>query len=105
MFLNLKKKILTPKFSLIDCEKDGAGLASSILIKSGKFKGIRFYIGDVGFVNNRLRFKTQIVENPNNIDTESQKLKLLFTRCSGLILESLLTSSYKNKAPVLIRKE
>lgn len=97
----MMKKILTPRYSLVDKESDGAGLASSILVTSGRFKGVRFYIGDVSFVNNRLKFKTQVVENTKAVDTET----VLFTRCAGLILESLLTKSYKSKSPVLIRKE
>ncbi len=89
---------LNPKFELVDCD---GGFLSAVLIKRGKFKGVRFLIGNVRpSPTGSLSFTTDVLDNPRNADIESD----LFTKISGNILVRLIKKQRKENAPALIRK-
>ena len=104
MLTKLKFKIwrwwVTPRYKLIE-ELSQDKILCPVLVKSGQFKGVCFYIGHVSFTKSGVKFMTDVIANPRGVDTETP----FFTRAAGLILDDLLLKSYKSKAPVLIPKE
>ncbi|AUR97872.1 hypothetical protein NVP1244A_170 [Vibrio phage 1.244.A._10N.261.54.C3] len=72
-----------PTYELID---NGDHQLSSWKITSGQFAGVVYFVGDVGFSGNVLRFTTDVIDNPNGVDVESD----LFTSVAGAILEGFL---------------
>lgn len=87
----------TPKYQLCD---DTGGFLAPILITSGKFKGVKFIIGNVCIKDNTLKFKTEVFEN--RVKTEQDPD--LFTKVTGDILMELIKNSKKQNMPVLINK-
>lgn len=100
--LKIKLKRLfkrTPKYTL--CDDNDGGFLAPILITSGKFKGVKFIIGNVAVVDSCLRFKTEILENR----VKTLKHESLFTQVSGDILVQLIKNSRDKQMPVLYEKE
>lgn len=77
-----------PSYEIVDRTEDEL---SAFKITSGKYKGIVYLVGNVGFTEDSnggvvLSFKTQILENPKKIKLD----KTNFTNVSGDILSEFM---------------
>ncbi|QZI90419.1 hypothetical protein MYOV003v1_p0095 [Vibrio phage 207E48.1] len=87
-----------PTYELID---NGSERLSAWRITSGQFTGVVYYIGEVGFREGVLCFKTDIIDNPKGVDVDG----VLFTNVTGAILESFLREQSTDCSNWLYRKD
>ncbi|AWY10128.1 hypothetical protein HWC21_gp124 [Vibrio phage VAP7] len=77
-----------PPYEIVD---RGIEELSAFKITKGKYKDVVYLVGNVGFVEDgegvRLSFRTQILENPRNLDLNNDPN---FTKVSGDILSGFM---------------
>lgn len=77
-------------YTIIDA---GADQISIIKIESGKFRGVQFRFGGVGFTDSSLKFTTEIIKKPWRLMFINLKTDDLFTDVTGNILLDLMSKN------------